>query len=306
MDLATALRQWRRCFQRAREIGAALPDGTLLVHALEVSAAMLGRLDAQSAFRVASARSELRVDEQPTQENVWAYSQVLLAEAETLQLASAVVVPEGPKPQVKQLTSAPLKTASTTPSGGTCRFWGSEAGCRHGRSCKFAHPGLEDSKDRCWVCSAIGHSKQDCPTKASKPTEQPNSSVGGSNGGGAGKGGGKGKSKDKTNKDVKLDGTNDKQENGKSAAVNKAAASTNATTATAGDQGAKVEETGGSGRENASSTGGSSGDALLGEVAGILRSLRLHPPVLKVLQVKKLNGQSPTSIVSWMVVQLTA
>ena len=32
LDLATALRQWRRCFQRAREIGAALPDGTLLVH----------------------------------------------------------------------------------------------------------------------------------------------------------------------------------------------------------------------------------------------------------------------------------
>ena len=89
LDISTELRQWRRCFQRAREIGAALPDGTLLVHALEAAATLLGRLDGQSGFRVASARSELKVDEQPTQDNVWAYSQVLLAEAETLQLASA-------------------------------------------------------------------------------------------------------------------------------------------------------------------------------------------------------------------------
>ena len=89
MELATGLRQWRRCFQRAQEIGATLPDGTLMVHGLEPGAALLGRLDAQSAFRVASARSELKVDERPDHDNMWAYSQVLLAEAETLQLVGA-------------------------------------------------------------------------------------------------------------------------------------------------------------------------------------------------------------------------
>ena len=32
MELANGLRQWRRCFQRAQEIEATLPDGTLMVH----------------------------------------------------------------------------------------------------------------------------------------------------------------------------------------------------------------------------------------------------------------------------------
>ena len=104
MELATGLRQWRRCFQRAQEIQATLPDGTLMVHGLEPGAALLGRLDAQSAFRVASARSELKIDERPDHDNMWAYSQVLLAEAETLQLVgeqSSTLTPTPPK--VKQL-----------------------------------------------------------------------------------------------------------------------------------------------------------------------------------------------------------
>ena len=202
LDIAMALRQWRRCFQRAREIGASLPDGTLLVYALEAGAAMLGRLDGQSAFRVASARSQLRVDEQPTQDNVCAYSQVLLAEAETLQLASAVSVPGGGKPQVKQLTASPGKPNPSSTPVGTCRFWSSDGGCKHGRSCKFAHPALPDSKDRCWLCSAVGHRKQDCPTKGAKP-EQLDPPVGGSSSGpgNGGKGNGKEKPKTKENKE---------------------------------------------------------------------------------------------------------
>ena len=44
LDISTELRQWRRCFQRAREIGAALPDGTLLVHALEAAAGRFGKI----------------------------------------------------------------------------------------------------------------------------------------------------------------------------------------------------------------------------------------------------------------------
>ena len=163
---------------------------------------MLGRLDGQSAFRVASARSQLRVDEQPTQDNVWAYSQVLLAEAEALQLASAVTVPGGGKPQVKQLVASPQKPTAPTTSSGVCRFWGGEGGCKHGRSCKFAHPSLSDSRDRYWLRSAVGHRKQDCPTKGAKQ-EQLDPPVGGSSGGsGGGSKGmvGKGKSKTKENR----------------------------------------------------------------------------------------------------------
>ena len=56
------------------------------MHGLEKAAVGLGKIDPQSAFRIATARSHLAVDERPTTESVLAYSQVLLAEAETLQL----------------------------------------------------------------------------------------------------------------------------------------------------------------------------------------------------------------------------
>ena len=291
LDIAMALRQWRRCFQRAREIGASLPDGTLLVYALEAGAAMLGRLDGQSAFRVASARSQLRVDEQPTQDNVWAYSQVLLAEAETLQLASAGTVSGGNKPQVKQLTASPGKSSPPAPSGGTCRFWGSESGCKHGRGCKFAHPALPDSKDRCWLCSAVGHRKQDCPAKGAK-AEQQDLPVSGH------KGTGKGKSKDKGKPGE------EKPDGNKSVAATKATTSTTSSMTTPTSSSTEDKGNGEGGKDLQASAGqsGASGDALLGEVAGLLRSLRLQSPIqapeqptMKVLQVKKLTGGAPTS-----------
>ena len=78
-QLASHLRQWRRCFTRAREIGACVPDGTLMVYALESSATAMGKIDGQAAFRIASSRAQLGVDEKPEAETVLLYSQVLLA-----------------------------------------------------------------------------------------------------------------------------------------------------------------------------------------------------------------------------------
>lgn len=124
-DLATSLRQWRRAFQRAREIGASLPDGTLLVHGLEVAAVGLGKLDGQSAFRIASARSQLGVDECPDETNVLAYSQVLLAEAETLVLAVSSSASSGggsgnanTNPKVKAMTTTSPTKPPGKPGGG--------------------------------------------------------------------------------------------------------------------------------------------------------------------------------------------
>eukprot|EP00435_Cladocopium_sp_Y103_P020967 s3762_g5.t1 len=85
-ELASALRSWRRHFGRAREVGAVLPDGTLLLRALEGAVQQVAPEDSQAAFRLAQSRSVLRVDELPRMEAVWDFSQCLLAEAETIQL----------------------------------------------------------------------------------------------------------------------------------------------------------------------------------------------------------------------------
>ena len=83
-SFATALRNWRRHFGRAQEVNATLPDGVLLLKALDGPIQQLGALDPQAAFRLAQSRMQLGLDEMPTQQALWSYSQCLLAEAETL------------------------------------------------------------------------------------------------------------------------------------------------------------------------------------------------------------------------------
>eukprot|EP00435_Cladocopium_sp_Y103_P018020 s4138_g4.t1 len=73
-ELASSLRSWRRHFGRAREVGPVLPDGTLLLRALEGAVQQVAREDAQAAFRLAQSRSVLRVDELPRLEAVWDFS----------------------------------------------------------------------------------------------------------------------------------------------------------------------------------------------------------------------------------------
>eukprot|EP00435_Cladocopium_sp_Y103_P018775 s4968_g4.t1 len=81
------------------KVGAALPDGTLLLRALEPAVQQVAKEDSQAAFRLAQSRAALRVDELPEPAAVWDFSQCLLAEAEKLVL----------------MASTPSTTASTPP-----------------------------------------------------------------------------------------------------------------------------------------------------------------------------------------------
>ena len=49
-DLANALSNWRRHFGRAKEVDATLPDGVLLLNALDGPIQQLGALDPQAPF----------------------------------------------------------------------------------------------------------------------------------------------------------------------------------------------------------------------------------------------------------------
>ena len=59
-ELATALRSWRRHFGRAREVGASLPDGTLLLRALETGVQLVAKENSQAAFRLAQSSASSR------------------------------------------------------------------------------------------------------------------------------------------------------------------------------------------------------------------------------------------------------
>ena len=195
-ELAAALRSWRRHFARAQEISAVLPDGTLLLKALEPACTQIATLDTQASFRLAQSR--LQLDQQPHHQGVWRFSQCLLAEAETIALMSSTPAVTPSPVKVKQL-EAPTKASIHGPSGhdkgkGTsmattpCKYFRSESGCKAGKNCKWSHAwdGIDDKSPRCWICGGKDHRKQDCKRKSGtksgkdgKTTSEPSGSGGG-------------------------------------------------------------------------------------------------------------------------------
>lgn len=72
--------------------------------------------------------------------------------------------PEPPKPPPNGERSALGGMGASGSSGvGACRYWGTNDGCKRGERCKFAHAHLNPKENRCFGCSALGHSKKDCP-----------------------------------------------------------------------------------------------------------------------------------------------
>eukprot|EP00435_Cladocopium_sp_Y103_P050908 s3841_g15.t1 len=100
-EVAAAIRNWRRHFGRAQEVEATLPDAILLLKALDVPLQQLGAMNHQAAVRLSQSRMELQLDQELTQRTLWAFSQCLLAEAETLALCQAT--------STTTAESAPLK-----------------------------------------------------------------------------------------------------------------------------------------------------------------------------------------------------
>ena len=185
-EIVGSIKLWRRWVSRAEELNITLPDGMVLSSVLMRYAESLGRLGGQQvAYRVATVRQELGVDLRPTLTSIKEMAEYIQAEAEELSLAlppgkvHAVATPS-PTPVVKALqveqndslkappglgTSAE-KRVSVTPSK-PCRFWGTDGGCRKGDSCGFIHDWTGIAKTgRCFLCSATGHTRRDCPVRS--------------------------------------------------------------------------------------------------------------------------------------------
>ena len=183
-EVASAIRNWRRHFGRAEEVQAVLPDGILLLKALDDPLQKIAAMDQQAAFRLSQSRMQLQLDQQPTQRNLWAFSQCLLAEAETWVLlqssASSITVTPLKLKQLDADKKSPIKVANGDPKSTTsaaiekpCRYFMSDKGCKAGKSCKWQHDweSLPDKGARCFVCGSKEHRKTDCKLRAKKPGE---------------------------------------------------------------------------------------------------------------------------------------
>ena len=279
-QLATTLRTWRRYFQRAVEIDTTLPDPTLMVRSLDGPTQGVAAVDSQAAFRLSQMRSQLCLDEKPTQETVYRYSQCVLAEVETLILTRAsMTTPKAPStpPTVKALSqTSPGPTSSPSK---ICAFWGSDGGCKLGRGCRYVHDwaNVSDKSNRCWICSSTLHHRGDCPAR----------SAGGSGGGVAGSSGVSemkeekgGKSKGKGGKDHKGKG---EFKGGGKTGINKVAANTTqgAGTTSESTPSTQPQQPSGEGKQaEQGSTNSANGPqqetaGLVAEVTSLLKSMRV-------------------------------
>ena len=184
-EAVVAIRRWYRLLQRASDLGVKLPDESLQVKSLSTIVRRASEQNADFKFRLALARTELQIDTRPDQANVLRYMQHLLAELE--QLGSGTKRSSAPS-----ATTAPASAttgasaATTTPAlkgvqGGDaapkpaakpkvgpgakkpCQWFGTENGCRNGKSCTFQHSwsGLSRA-ERCLLCGSKKHRAKDC------------------------------------------------------------------------------------------------------------------------------------------------
>ena len=264
VETAVALREWRR-YLRAQEIGASLPDPTLLAAALEKVTQLVNRGGPQ-AFRVAQARTQLGLDTTPTVQSIWSYSELLLAEMDTARLmtvetAKVKAMATGTVAKRPAPDYAKKKKETST---AVCRYFGSEHGCRLGKGCKWSHDweSVGDRNARCWICGSKQHRRPEGPVKGGGKGQPAKPAVkaavheprDGSGGGGAAGSGGNGP----------------------------AGASWNAGGAEKIEK-AEVETMSGT----APSTGGGTGE-LLAEATQLLRSMRA-PSVKAMVVIKEMN-----------------
>ena len=227
-------------------------------------------------------------------------------------------------PSVKAMASSSTMNSSLSSSSTTtspCRYWGTDAGCRQGKSCKFAHGQLPDSRDRCWNCSSTQHRKAECGTTGMETTSQMQTASGGSGQGqGAGAGGkSKGKSTSKGGKgNVQREG---RGSNGKGGAgktqwegdketgpsINKAqatedkgkgTASSAASTTSAQEQpkeendkeeATRSQSSTSQQRNTTAGSGEMNSESLVSEVTALLRSMRMQGPRRSAISIKRLE-----------------
>jgi len=303
-EVAAAIRSWRRHFGRAEEVQAVLPDGILLLQALDDPLQKIAAMNQQAAFRLSQSRMQLQLDQQPTQRNLWAFSQCLLAEAETIALlqtsstSTSSTVPlklkqmDGDVKSPARPGPGDVKPKSSPTVDKPYRYFMSDKGCKAGKSCKWQHDwdSLNDKSERCFICGSKEHRKNDCnlkPAMGKKPGEP-----GAGSGGGRGFGGSPASSSTST------------ATGGKAGAVKMAKSSTDESsaaiaTSTTAEAVATIvtpevtssttnEKDGGRGGGNDSGNKGEKTAELLHEATQLLKSLRVQPKI-NVMQLAGLE-----------------
>ncbi|OLQ05641.1 Retrovirus-related Pol polyprotein from transposon TNT 1-94 [Symbiodinium microadriaticum] len=180
-EVLKAVRAWPRLLSRCQAVNMMPPDASVLAKGLMSLTDQYIHQSTDAAFRTSMLRTSLRLDGQPTLDNVRSYQRHLQAELETM--VSSVSAATAPYPKLKAMDTVlqpKAKDAAKATSGGNgelCRYFMKPSGCRRGERCTFSHSmaslDREQRAKKCLKCGAEGHRQRECPVgkpKASSAT----------------------------------------------------------------------------------------------------------------------------------------
>ena len=167
-DVIALLRAWPRWLARCQAVGMSPPDPTVLTKGLASLTDRHIQASADAAFRTAMLRTTLRLDGQPTLDQVVAYQRHLQAELEVL-AAGTTKSTATPKVRAADATGSSPTTGKIKDKAGAelCKYFMKASGCRRGARCNYSHSmttlDRETRARKCLQCGAEGHRQKDCP-----------------------------------------------------------------------------------------------------------------------------------------------
>ena len=168
LEVTMTLRKWKKLIGRAYEMGVSLPDGSVLLVAVEGAVKKVVDGNRDISFKLSMAKQALHLPHMPTHTAVLNYTDHILAE-----LQQIIPIHKGEAPKLRGVqaegpTSPSSSAASPNSKKNACRYFMSEEGCRRGAQCKYPHdfPSKEERRARCWTCGAKTHRQTNCPAKS--------------------------------------------------------------------------------------------------------------------------------------------
>ena len=178
-EVLKTIRAWPRWLARCQAVGMSPPDASVLVKGLAALSSKHIQSSADSAFRTAMLRTSLRLDAQPTLDQVVAYQRHLQAELETL---SSAAIPQASGPKVRAVEAGSPGGAKGREKGASeaCRYFLKPSGCRRGARCNYSHSmaslDRETRAKKCLLCGSEAHRQKDCGVGRPSPKSRPTSS----------------------------------------------------------------------------------------------------------------------------------
>ena len=185
-DVLQTIRNWPRWLSRCRTVNMVPPDASVLAKGLMALTTKHISSSGDSSFRTSMLRTSLRLDGQPSLDQVLSYQRHLQAE---LEMMSSSATPSATTPAVRAVDTSPggsakpkFKDKEKEKGVEMCRYFMKPSGCKRGSRCVYSHSMQNMDRElrakKCLACGSEAHRQRDCPvtkpqSKAGAPTHPP-------------------------------------------------------------------------------------------------------------------------------------